>query len=370
MREHKTERGDVLITALIVMGVGVLLVMPVLHFVSTRQNETRRIETTMGGQYAQDAGIEYAIWKIETDDAFREMLNDNPGTVYTLPMAEAVNQITPTIQVVRLQPELWTYSIWVSDTFSINANNTKIYGDIHSNGSIYDNKNGTEIYGDVSYVDYCSSTPAFSHAQQVPHKEIPQPFHIEDFRPGGEWAVKAAAEGKYFEHSSLSVGASLAPGLHYVTGNVSFTDSNETLLGITIVAEGTISVNQTANKLTFDDPYVPGLLFFSNSTSSQAVFVDGNKETFFQGGLTYAPRGTIEIAGNSLTTAGWFLASSMNVTKNNLTVNNNVIAPSTGIDLGLSEPIYEVRSVTVTGQTTARLAQAGSALNLVAWDVD
>ncbi len=145
MRGPQTERGDILTTALIVMAVGVLLVMPVLHFVSARHNETQRIEATLGGQYAQDAGIEYALQKLETDDAFYQNLIDNPGTVYTLPMVGTVNQITPTIKVVRLQPELWTYSIWVSDTLSINANNTKIYGDIHSNGSIYDNKNGSEI---------------------------------------------------------------------------------------------------------------------------------------------------------------------------------------------------------------------------------
>jgi hypothetical protein len=370
MDSHKAERGEILITALIVMAVGILLVMPVLHFVSTRQNETRRIEENMGGQYAQDAGIEYAIWKIETDDAFRQMLMHNPGTVYTLPMAGAVNEFTPTIQVVRLEPALWTYSIWVSDTLTINANNTKIYGDIHSNGSIYDNKNGTVIYGDVSYVDFCSNTPAFGHAQQVPPKEMPEPFRIEDFRPGGAWAVRAQAEGKYYQYGSLSVGSSLAPGLHYVTGNVQFTDSNTTMLGITVVAEGTISINQTANKVTFDNPYVPGLLFFSNSTASNAIFIDGNKEAFLEGGLAYAPRGTVEIAGNSLTTSGWFLARSLVVTKNNLTVNNNVIAPSGGIDLGLSEPIYDVRSLTTTGRTTVRLAQEGSTLGIVAWHLD
>ncbi len=133
----------------------------------------------------------------------------------------------------------------------------------------------------MSYVDFCSATEPFNHAQQVPPQEMPEPFYIEDFRPGGAWAVKAQAEGKYYQHESLTVGSSLSAGLHYVTDNVTFTNSNETLLGITVVAEGTISINQTANKITFDNPYVPGLLFFSNSSSSQAVFVDGNKETFF-----------------------------------------------------------------------------------------
>ncbi len=367
MKRTSDEKGEILITALIVMAVGVLLIMPVLHFVSTRHNQTRRVELSMGGQYAQDAGIEYAIWKIETDTAFRQTLINNPGTPYTLPMVATVNGVTPTLQVVRLQPTLWTYSIWVSDTLTINANNTKVYGDIHSNGSIYDNKNGTEIYGDVSYVDTCSATPAFAHAQQVPRKDIPEPFHIEDFRPGGAWAVRAQAEGKYYQYSSLSVGATLAQGLHYVTGNVQLTDSNNVMTGITIVAEGTISVNQTANKVTFINPYVPGLLFFTNSTNSKAIFVDGNKEAFFEGGLMYAPRGTVEIAGNSLTTAGWFLAKAMMITKNNLTVNNNVIAPSAGIDLGLSDPIYDVRATTPSGTTTARVEQSSTGLHIVAW---
>ncbi len=94
------------------------------------------------------------------------------------------------------------------------------------------------------------------------------------------------------------------------------------------------------------------------------------RRLFFEGGVIYAPRGTIEIAGNSLTTAGWFLAREVNITKNNLTLNNNVIAPSEGIDLGLSEPVYEVRVTTSgTGATLVRLVQEQGAIRPIVWEV-
>ncbi len=58
------ERGRALALALIILGIGALLIPPFLAYTNTKLLATRAIEEGLKEQYAADAGMEYALWHL------------------------------------------------------------------------------------------------------------------------------------------------------------------------------------------------------------------------------------------------------------------------------------------------------------------
>jgi len=58
------ERGRVLALALIILGIGALLIPPFLAYTNTKLLATRALEEGLKEQYAADAGMEYALWHL------------------------------------------------------------------------------------------------------------------------------------------------------------------------------------------------------------------------------------------------------------------------------------------------------------------
>ena len=75
---RKSESGQTIIIALILLAVGSLLVIPVLQHVFTNLNYNQTIECRTLNDYSADAGLQYAIC----------MIYNTPGTYTTTPLSE------------------------------------------------------------------------------------------------------------------------------------------------------------------------------------------------------------------------------------------------------------------------------------------
>jgi len=103
------QEGRALALALVALAIGCLLIPPFLSYISTNLFASIATEEGMREQYAADAGVEYAVWKLINDPNFRESLRwstiDDPVPV---DMPTSVNAITPTVSVAnRAIPNSW-----------------------------------------------------------------------------------------------------------------------------------------------------------------------------------------------------------------------------------------------------------------------
>jgi hypothetical protein len=103
----RSEAGQSLPAALIVLAVASLLLTPFLNFVSSRALGTRAAANTANGQYAADAGIEYAVWSLLNSSSFRTQVDNNLGIPQALGFPGSLNGLTPTISVTGLPISNW-----------------------------------------------------------------------------------------------------------------------------------------------------------------------------------------------------------------------------------------------------------------------
>lgn len=113
-----SEGGKSLPAALITLAVGSLLLTPFLAFVSSRSLGSRSAESTIAAQYAADAGIEFGIWSLLNDAAFRSQVDNNLGIAQPLSFPGILNGFTPAISVTGLPIGSWT----VRDSAPANVN--------------------------------------------------------------------------------------------------------------------------------------------------------------------------------------------------------------------------------------------------------
>ena len=106
-RGLKLESGGSLPSALITLAVGSLLLTPFLSFVSTRSLGTRAAGETFSEQYAADAGIEFGIWSLLNDLAFRIQVDSSIGTAQPLPFPSPINGYTPSLSVTGILIGNW-----------------------------------------------------------------------------------------------------------------------------------------------------------------------------------------------------------------------------------------------------------------------
>lgn len=104
----RSEQGKSLPAALITLAVGSLLLTPFLAFVSSRSLGSRAAESAIAAQYAADAGIEFGIWSLLYDAAFRSQVDNNLGIAQPLPFPGTLNGFTPTMSVTGLPFGTWT----------------------------------------------------------------------------------------------------------------------------------------------------------------------------------------------------------------------------------------------------------------------
>ena len=103
----KQESGRSLPAALITLAVGSMLLTPFLSFVSTRSLGTRAATETFNEQYASDAGVEFGIWSLLNNSAFRTQVDINAGIPQPLAFPGPINGYTPTLSVTGLPTGSW-----------------------------------------------------------------------------------------------------------------------------------------------------------------------------------------------------------------------------------------------------------------------
>lgn len=103
----KGESGQALPIVLTLLVLGGLLIAPSLSYAATSLNSGRVIEKNVNGLYAADAGVEYALWRLE---------NAPPSSypdIYLLP--ENVNQMQVDIQT----EEIGTYTLYMGELVEV-----------------------------------------------------------------------------------------------------------------------------------------------------------------------------------------------------------------------------------------------------------
>jgi len=154
-RKLKSESGQALPMALIMLVLGGLLVVPTLSFMTTNLNANRIIEEKTEGISAADAGIQDALWKLGNDvDPF-------PGGISSYDLAETLNGMTVTVEKVALVGDLYT----LKATARLDGEDKAVITAQAVAGSDYSwffdsaitskttvvIKPGTEVTGDVTY---------------------------------------------------------------------------------------------------------------------------------------------------------------------------------------------------------------------------
>ncbi len=351
------ERGVSLPFALVAVMIGTFLLIPLLRFMLSRHATAQMYRSVLEARYTNDAAIEYVIQRLKVDMNLRKALLDQRGTPLTITdIPGPVNAITPTVEAVLVNPVPWPWAMWAGSQVIIEGNNTTVDGGVHANGDVTIDGNNTHITGTVSAgsdVEINGSNVTITgETIEGLTEEWPVSWNIADFQPGGTWAAKATAEGKYYFHAgnwAPSKKEDLPSGLHYATGNVVISSNKVVWDKVTIAALGTIRFSQTANQDNLVTPYVPGLVLFSTSTAANAIYIDSNK---FQStaGVVYAPNGTINLAGNKTSFVGAFVANTIFVSKNTLytEVPFNMTAPETC-------SIYDIRSTSRGRVAVARV---------------
>jgi len=318
-------RGISLPLALVVLALGALLVGPLLWRVGTGYSATHAVETNLYRQYSSDAGAEYALLQLRTDQSLREQLLDSVGESTSLAMPYEVNGVVPTVEVVCVSSEpdggpgasWFEYALFALDAgtgIHFNGGHNHIYGPVHSNGNFSINGGGNSFYdqvtafslGGVGNGNSFAATPLGNPLETGQTLDSPFAWDIGMFDdPSGTGAVQAQEEGLYHVHSgnwNINGEAAIEPGLHYVDGNVNFNGGHQIVEGITIVATGRVSFNGGHRSFT---PYIPGLGIMTTSSSNQAVNLNGGHAS---GGAVFAPNGGIAFNGGH-NMSGAFVAS-------------------------------------------------------------
>ena len=105
----KGQRGASLPFALICVAIGTLLISVLLSYVGASYKTSEAARRALLVQYADDAGVEYGLWRLANDGPLRQSLMANLGVPQVIVAPGPVNGITPTLQAVCVLTGTGTY---------------------------------------------------------------------------------------------------------------------------------------------------------------------------------------------------------------------------------------------------------------------
>lgn len=395
------QEGRALVMALIVLAVGTLLIPPFLAYISTNLLASRATEEGMREQYAADAGVECAIGQLVYNPSFlSSVITTGVTTVITLPTP--VNSISPiTVTVTNSGTEfraggtvssyvMWANSITCTEAISVPATNVTIGGDIHTNNDINIDADVAAMTGTLEYVITYTvpagmqfNPPPPDNPKQVSVTlEPPIQLDIVDYRPGGDMAVVAEDEEKYYPIEACYGGEAckdrldvswdgnnwrIPTGLYYVaTGDIDFGEEGvgSNLAGtVTIVAEdGKIYVGGNDAYLS---PYCSdSVLLFSNKQTAgctEDVIRTWGSDAKWQG-IIYGLGGRVWAEGAGRSAA--------------CLIGNTIHAEGAGSGIGLTAaggnllcPVFDITSVADDTTTAARIVLCSGTAYVVSWEI-
>jgi hypothetical protein len=391
-RMLKSEVGQVLPVALVLLALGGFLVVPVISLMTTNLNANRQVDRSNLEVYAADAGAQEVLWHVKFDTGYvlpptsaeqpvtllHPSINgrnitatiSKQGTSYRI-RSTATSPDSHYTQVecyldILGSSDLWNYavaSLGGNITLNGNAETTSVdnlNGDVYSNGNIILNGNGT-VNGDASSVgtittngnavvtqtSTTNATPLVaSTVDTAYYKSQAQNIYCQNITCGGT------------NYSSLNISTSQTYPKINVTGDLIVTAGTVTF-NDTVCVGGNLKI-QNNSIVTFKGPVkVTGY-----------ILINGNSNVTFQIGATpYPPTppppnqvcvtGYLEVDSN----ANVNFQGPVSVTGNlNLNGNNNVPFGSTvyvggnlngtgNKSINLSGTVYVVGSINLTNNT-------------------
>jgi hypothetical protein len=314
------------------------------------------MEANLRRQYAAEAGLDYGLWRLAEDSAWRAAIDAARSAGVTVTWGDAVNGFQPTVQVRALQRAM-THALWgnsetCSSTMDWTGAHNRLVGDVHSNRGIRVKGSDTVIEGIVEYVtdvDVGGVTyipPPPDNPVRTQPAQMPAQFDINDYcDPArvGSPAYLAQSKGKYTRIEGdwqVNDSGHVFQGLYFVTGNLKL-NGNSMSGTATFVTLGTIEMIGSGYSL---QPYVDDLSLFSNADFAGAarcttpvVKIAGSGVSVL-GGFVYAPYGLIRISGSG-SLAGAFLGDSVDISAQGLTIQ---LPEQEGLGSGCA--LYDLRS--------------------------
>ncbi len=99
---------------LAVLAVGTLMIVPTLHLASSGALASSQARSALLEEYAADAGVEHAMWRMARDDAFADQFTwQNPTQQYSV----TTNGVDATVTVTLVLPEPPTF--WTSSRIEV-----------------------------------------------------------------------------------------------------------------------------------------------------------------------------------------------------------------------------------------------------------
>lgn len=174
----------------------------------------------------------------------------------------------------------------------------RIEGGIRSNTAVTVQASDINVNGSISYAttkNIGSSVVATSIIQDPAPVAPGAVWVVTDFAPGGGISSRPG----YVAHTGdwTVDGNGAIPGIHFVTGNVVIADSAPDLVGVTIVATGSVDI-AGGSVLSPAAPDLPTVLAFGGNCKKAAINLAGGAITWT--GVLAAPNGTAQLNANTL----------------------------------------------------------------------
>jgi hypothetical protein len=199
----------------------------------------------------------------------------------------------------------------------MSGSKVSITGNVRSNGDVMISGSSVSVSGTVSYggssnVSHNISSAGIVHSTPVVASGLP--WSVSDFAPGGKYSTQPG----YVAHPDdliLSRG-NLTPGIHYVAGDVTISESSPILTGVTIVATGRITISGSTT-ITPASPSMPTLLSGAGSCWLNAIQLSGSHLTWT--GIVAAPGGGIQISSSEVK-GGRVISGNVQLSGSNITL--------------------------------------------------
>ncbi len=252
-----------------------------------------------------------------------EPATTTPTTTSTLPTTTASTTTTTTTTTTVATPTLSGPTILSlfggsqGDGLQMSGSKIKITGDVRSNGDVMISGSSIAVSGTISY----GGTGNIGHgvtSAGVVRSTTPVaaglPWTIGDFAPGGRYSTSA---GYVSHHDSIVISTGgLTPGIHYVAGDVTISQSAPALTGVTIVATGRITISGSST-MSPAASGLPTLLSGAGSYWTNAIQISGSNVTWT--GVIAAPGGGIQISSSSIS-GGRLVAGNVQLSGSNITL--------------------------------------------------
>ena len=305
----KDEKGQAFILVLILLLVGGLIIAPLLDYMSTGLKVGQMHEEKMEELYAADAGVEDALWNINTGSASVPEAGDAPW-VYDIAKVNG-KDVNVTIAYVDTR----TYKI-TSVATSNNGEGTTIESYV-SIETIWDNaiasKNdirltfGTRVIGDIyaeGQFDPPSDLVHDGDVVQGEQADLEWPSQQENEAFAQRYKDEASGGGTHEGDKTIPQGPATGNlGPLYITGNLNILKDNTIVMTGTVYVEGSIDMDKDAQLtgsgsiVAVGDIYLAKIYDYGTLGDAAIMSLNGDitfkKETAVQG-LIYAPNGKIQ----------------------------------------------------------------------------